>query len=257
MNPLISLHRCAFLVLVLFAGQTVAASISTLDVRGKNIQVGQSADEVFAILPKSDMLKQDVSPNPRGGLFVHKHYKVQGKEFTLKMALIGGTGPYVVTHIITNDPVKSVKSAGISFPLAQFEGSPFYRKLAPSRNSWKLATGGTNYSYSSADPEHQGERRSIELSGTPANIRAAGLSWQGRSVLKPAQLTSVKERHLTEFLEAVMPQLKPGDVLRVIRRQQSKRYPGGSGDMPRTVINGIPVYAGINGETLIIGFGSD
>jgi len=82
---------------VCFAGE-----VNSLKVRGKTIRIGDTADQVFAVLKKSEMVNQTVEkdPNNPNSLLVVKNYEVKGKKFTIYFARVQEPGPYKIIKII-------------------------------------------------------------------------------------------------------------------------------------------------------------
>lgn len=74
----------------------------SLAVRGHAIKVGMNADDVFAILKKSEMVDQQIKDDPTypGSLRLTKRYNADGKRFTLVFSRTTASGPYEVTSII-------------------------------------------------------------------------------------------------------------------------------------------------------------
>jgi hypothetical protein len=88
-------------VIILGAVVSYAGEVSSIKVRGKTIQMNDTADQVFAVLNGSDMVDQTVQkdPNNSNSLLVVKNYKVEGKRFTLYFARVQEPGPYRVVRI--------------------------------------------------------------------------------------------------------------------------------------------------------------
>lgn len=86
---------------VLYTSVSYASDVASIKVRGKIVRVNNTADEVFEILTKSDMVDQKVqnySNNPNS-LLIEKNYNVDGKKFTLYFARVQDPGPYRVIRI--------------------------------------------------------------------------------------------------------------------------------------------------------------
>ena len=79
-----------------------AGEVNFLKVRGKMIRMGDTADQVFTILKKSDMVNQTIGKNPNNpdSLLVVKNYQVNGKKFTIYFARVQDPGPYTIIKII-------------------------------------------------------------------------------------------------------------------------------------------------------------
>lgn len=86
---------------VLCAVVSYAGDVASINVRDKIVRVNDTADEVFEILTKSDMIDQKVQkdPNNPNSLLVVKNYNVDGKRFTLYFARVKDQGPYRVIKI--------------------------------------------------------------------------------------------------------------------------------------------------------------
>ena len=82
---------------VCFAGE-----VNSLKIRGKTIRIGDTADHVFTIFKKSDMVNQTVGkdPNNPNSLLVVKNYQVKGRKFIIYFARVQDPGPYTITKII-------------------------------------------------------------------------------------------------------------------------------------------------------------
>jgi hypothetical protein len=79
-----------------------AGEVNFIKVRGKTIGIGDTADQVFAVLKNGDMVNQTVEKdldNPNS-LLVIKNYQIKGRKFTLYFARVHDPGPYKVTKII-------------------------------------------------------------------------------------------------------------------------------------------------------------
>lgn len=242
------------LTLLFFPLLSGAAEVTSLQIRGKSIKVGDTADHVFSILKKDEMLKQDVGRDPKNpnSLALMKHYKAEGKSFTLAFARVRDPGPYVVTKIVLDQPRASSPVRALA--IADFERSPFFQKHRPIRkDEWALKSGGKNYSYSFADPDNSYAEIGVELSSNPADVREISVSWNGKSINEPARLTKSKENFIRDLLSSSFSDVKPEAVISYARAQQGKRFPGGSNEIPRKSVSGVGVYSGTVGETLIVG----
>jgi hypothetical protein len=138
--------------------------------------------------------------------------------------------------------------------VADFESSTFYKKYSVrEKDVWTLRSGGKNFHYSYKDPENPYSGFSVELSSDPSNIRKIGISWSGKSIYHPAQLTKVREQFLRDLLLVVEPTVDPDTVIAYVKSQQVNNYPGGSNTMPRKQLGKAAIYAGTVGEGLIVG----
>jgi uncharacterized membrane protein len=88
---------------ILWPVLSYAGNVKSLNVRGKTIKNGDTADYVISILKKSDMVKQTVSkdPNNTNSLLIVKYYNVNGKGFIIHFARVEDPGPYKAVKIIT------------------------------------------------------------------------------------------------------------------------------------------------------------
>lgn len=104
-NSAISWHHVVIHALmasvVLCAAVSYAGDVDSIKVRGKIVRVNDTADEVFEILTKSDMVDQKVQkdPNNPNSLLIVKNYNVDGNRFTLYFARVQDPGPYRVIRI--------------------------------------------------------------------------------------------------------------------------------------------------------------
>lgn len=91
-------------VIVLGAVVSYAGDVTSINIRGKTVKNNDTADQVFEILKKSDMVDQKVQkdPNNPNSLLVVKNYNVNGKRFTLYFARVRDPGPYRVIRITTD-----------------------------------------------------------------------------------------------------------------------------------------------------------
>jgi hypothetical protein len=108
MQRVIACTALLALTVLFFPWLSVAAEVASIQVRGKSIKVGDTADYVFSVLKKDEMLKQDVGPDPKNpnSLALTKYYTADGKSFALSFSRQRDPGPYVVTKIfITKQPV--------------------------------------------------------------------------------------------------------------------------------------------------------
>lgn len=87
--------------IILIAMVSYAGDVASIKVRGKVVKINDTADEVFEILKKNDMVNQKVQkdPNNPNSLLVVKNYNVNGKKFTLYFARAQDPGPYRVIKI--------------------------------------------------------------------------------------------------------------------------------------------------------------
>lgn len=79
-----------------------AGEVNFLKVRGKTIRIGDTADQIFTVLKKSDMVNQTVGKdsNNSNSLLIVKNYQVKGRKFTIYFARVQDPGPYKVTKIM-------------------------------------------------------------------------------------------------------------------------------------------------------------
>jgi len=233
---------------------SAAADVASLQIRGKSIKVGDTADYVFSILKKDEMLKQDVGRDPKNAnsLALTKYYKADGKSFSLAFARQRDPGPYVVTKIVVDQP--HVSSPVRALAVRDFERSSFFQKHRLVRkDEWALKSGGKNFHYSFADPENADSGIAVELSSNPADARKIAISWHGKSTKEPARFTRPKESFLRDLLTSTISDAKADALIVYVRAQQGKRYPGGGDAIPRKAVDGMSIYSGTVGETLIVG----
>ncbi|CAN7659802.1 hypothetical protein [Duganella sp. LjRoot269] len=246
------------LAVLAFAVTSFAHAVDTSNViaRGHKISVGDSADSVFSVLKKEDMVSQDIE-KVTNGLKLTKRYSVNGKSFTMIFARTGAEGPYMVTRIdVEGSPTlgSSTVTKGSSLASAKaFEGTEFYRKYKPKKDSWKLTDGDINNSYLIDDTENAGQSVGIEITEAKAGTNSVSVSWTGASNIKPARMTKTKEAFLTDLLHAASPTTKAEDVIKYIKRAGSKNYDDGSNAMPRATIGGLHMHSGNVGSSLIVG----
>lgn len=106
--PLSDLPRTAPGTASAGAAQTVAAlqqrnseRADAITVRGKRIEPGMSADHLFELVSKGDLLGQTMEPdpfNPPNLQFV-KYYRIDNKEFAVELRKANRSAPYRVTSI--------------------------------------------------------------------------------------------------------------------------------------------------------------
>jgi hypothetical protein len=237
-----------------FPSLSVATEVASIQVRGKSIKVGDTADYVFSVLKKDEMLKQDVRPDPKNpnSLALTKYYTADGKSFALSFARQRDPGPYMVTNILIDEP--GVPSAANALSVVDFERSPFFQKhKLVSKDEWALKSGGKNYYYSLADPENSYSGIGVELSSDPANVKKISVSWHGKSTPEPATFTRPKEVFLRDLLGSTFSDIKPDALISYVGGQKGKNYPGGGNVIPRKRLDGVGVYCGTVGSTLIVG----
>jgi hypothetical protein len=78
--------------------------IKQITVRGKNIKVGDLADDLMKILKPEDTLKLEITKdvhNPQI-LVVTRYCRVEGNYFALELRKLGDPGPYRLERIISN-----------------------------------------------------------------------------------------------------------------------------------------------------------
>jgi hypothetical protein len=91
-----------------------ADEVKSIKVRGKTISINDTADQVFRVVNKNDVVNQSVEKDPSNpnSLLVVKNYKVSKKKFTIYFARIKDPGPYKVVRIVTdNSAIKKSTSA--------------------------------------------------------------------------------------------------------------------------------------------------
>jgi hypothetical protein len=233
---------------------SVAADVPALQIRGKSIKVGDTADHVFSVLKKDEMLRQDVARDPKNpnSLVLTKHYKADGKSFSLAFARQRDPGPYVVTKIVVDQP--NVSSPSRALAVSNFERGSFFQKHRLVRkDEWALRLGGKNFYYSFADPENADSDIGVELSSNPADVRKIAVSWHGTATKEPARFTRSKERFLRDLLAATFSDVEADTLIAYARAQHGKRYPGVGDTIPRKALAGANVYSGAVGEALIVG----
>jgi hypothetical protein len=79
-------------------------SVDSLYVNGKEIQIGDTDDQVFKLLTKDQLVSQteEKDPNNALSLLVVKHIQVNGKKFAVYFSRVQDPEPYKVTKIIEN-----------------------------------------------------------------------------------------------------------------------------------------------------------
>lgn len=229
-----------------------SAQVSSVTARGHTINVGDTADSVFAVLKEKDMVSQDIQKISTG-LKLTKRYKVQGKGFILVFSRPAAEGPYRVASIDADQPTPSATTKNLLTSAKAFEASDFFRKNSPKKDSWPLNTGGINNSYSFDDTENLGASISVSITETKSGPSDVSVIWYGKSTKAPARMTKTKEAFLSDVLHNAAPGVSPQQVVAYIKKAGSKNYPGGSTAMPRTTIAGLKMHAGTVGESLIVG----
>lgn len=255
MRTMISFVAVVITVALVASSLSSGTEVGAIQVRGKAIKVGDTADYVFGILTKDEMVSQDVrtDPNNPNSLLVTKNFRVDGQSFTITSARVADPGPYVVVKIIL-DHVNSPRVDN-KLSITSFESSSFLQKHKPAKkDQWKLKSGGMNYYYRFPDPENPYSNISVELSSAADDLKEFAVEWYGESTLKPAAFTSSKESFLRDLLATILPQVKADTVISYVRSQRGKDYPGGGNAIPRKDVGGVLVYSGTCGEALIVGF---
>jgi hypothetical protein len=248
-------HFAATLVFAI-ASLAEAGDVPSVVARGHKIAIGDTADSVFAVLKKEDMVSQDVEKFSTG-LKLTKRYKVDGRSFGLVFARAGMEGPYTVARIDAQSNTAPSSNPGTTSNLIAstkaFEATDFYRKHSPTKKSWPLATGGRNTSYSFADTENPYTSVSVEITESKSGPSEFAIIWYGKSTLSPARMTKTKEAFLRDFLHAAASTVNAEGVIKYIKKVGSKNYEDGSNAMPRTTISGMHVFSGSVGESLMVG----
>lgn len=73
--------------------------LQSIIVRGKEVKIGDTFDQVLPIIPQAEMVRQEPRRNLDGGLYLLKHYLVDGRKFSLSVARANKAGPYRVVGI--------------------------------------------------------------------------------------------------------------------------------------------------------------
>ena len=135
-----------------------------------------------------------------------------------------------------------------------FEKSAFTLKYKPVRKSdWALKTGGTNYSYAFRDPEGKDRNVSVELGSDSLFLTRFAVSFHGTSISNPATLTALREKFLRDLLASTYPDISAGKLIALVKKEQTRNYPGGSDQMPRIPLGSVNAHIGTVGESLIVG----
>lgn len=246
---------------IAFALTTHAGAKDTTSVsaRGKVIKVGDTADSVFAVLKKEDMLEQDVGKDPSkpGSLLLTKRYNVGTNDFTLTFARTTEPGPYVVTRIDANEPpgrpgATPVKTDSLLPTTKALEASEFFKQYHPKKDSWPLKDGSTNNSYEFPDPENTTTTRSVSITEGPPGPKDISVLWYGLSNSKPAVMSKVKEDFVRDLLRSSSPGVNADEVVKYMKRVGKNKYPDGATVMPRAPINGIKMASGTAGSAFMI-----
>jgi hypothetical protein len=233
-----------------------AVDTSSVMARGHKISVGDTADSAFSVLKKEDMVSQDIE-KMYNGLKLTKRYRVNGKNFVMIFARAGAEGPYMVTQIdVEGSPALGSSTVTKDSSLTStktFEGTGFYRKYKPKKDSWKLTNGDINNSYLIDDTDNPGQSIGIEITEAKAGTNSVSVSWTGASNIKPARMTKTKEAFLTDLLHAASPTTKAEDVIKYVKKAGDRNYEDGSNAMPRATIGGLHIHSGSVGSSLIVG----
>jgi len=90
----------------------------SLKVRGKMIEIGDTADDIFETLKPADSKKKDVGPDPTNpqSLLVTHHYEIEGKSFSLTFARTTDPGPYRLIRISTSSTPKVAPTSSSILP---------------------------------------------------------------------------------------------------------------------------------------------
>ena len=97
---------------------TTPVSPTSIHVRGSDIRVGDSADDVFRTLKPADSVKKEVQPDavhPGNSLVTH-HYHVDGHSFSLTMGRNSDPGPYRVVRISKSSTEKAIETPSATVP---------------------------------------------------------------------------------------------------------------------------------------------
>lgn len=161
----------------------------------------------------------------------------------------------ICSILATSSLVAAAQDRVSILTIASFEKSNFFQTYRPQASKpYALATGDTNFGYTTPDPDQSGtERVSVALFGSQNFVTKASVVLIGRNINLPAQLTDARAKYLAEFAKAVEPSANTGELLKYVRANQGFNYPGGSEKMPRQQIGALSVYAGKNGSALIVG----
>ncbi len=92
-------------ILIALSGLSFAGEVKKIVIQDIYwIEIGDTADRVFSILDKSDVVSREQKKDPyHPGSFIEiKYYKVEGKSFTIHFARVLDPGPYEVVKIITH-----------------------------------------------------------------------------------------------------------------------------------------------------------
>lgn len=120
------------------------------------------------------------------------------------------------------------------------------------KSKWALKSGGSNFSYSFADPENIGQSIGIELNSNPLFITNMSISFTGMSINNPARLSPTKEIFLKSLIDSTYPDINFEEFIAHIRSLQNNRYPGGSSTMPRSSLGDNSIAAGVVASSLVI-----
>lgn len=236
-----------------------AKDTNSVSARGHTINVGDTADSVFAVLKREDLTGQDVGKDPSkpGSMLLTKRYKVGTNSFTLTFARANDPGPYVVTRIDANEApgrpgVAPVQSTSMLPTSKAFEASEFVKKYQPKKESWPLKHGEVNTSYEVADPENSTTTRGVSITEGPSGPKQISILWYGMSNNKPAVMNKAKEDFVRDVLRSASPGVKADDVVKYMKRVSKNSYPDGSSTMPRAPLNGMHIVSGTAGSMLMV-----
>ena len=116
-----------------------------------------------------------------------------------------------------------------------------------------LKSGGINYSFIFPDPDGTGEKVSVELGVEPLLLTRLTVSFSGTSLSDRATFTERKEIFLRDLLASTHPDISIAEVAGFVRREQTRRYDGGSEQMPRVPVGTASMFTGSVGVRLVIG----
>jgi hypothetical protein len=95
----------AVILLFVATSATEAKEVRSITVRGATVAVGDTADELAAILRPSDVVREKGQKDleTSRGFYAIRLYKVDGREFALHFARLRDPGPFEVIKIVTTD----------------------------------------------------------------------------------------------------------------------------------------------------------
>ena len=73
----------------------------SLSVRGKRLEPGMSADSLFEVVSRQDLIGQTMEPDPANppNLRFVKYYRVDGHEFAVELLKATANAPYRITWV--------------------------------------------------------------------------------------------------------------------------------------------------------------